>query len=89
MNSHTNGISSFRGLSCGITLHSMHPLRPHLFKLSMAEPPPLLSYGDRKTLNIEVESMLKTRDLAINALKENPCVAQNQMKKMVKTPFIY
>ena len=26
--------------------------------------------------------MLKERDLAINALKENLCVAQNKMKKM-------
>ncbi|KAA0065939.1 putative polyprotein [Cucumis melo var. makuwa] len=44
-------------------------------------PPPLLSYGDRKTLNNEVESMLKARDIAINALKENLYVAQNRMKK--------
>ena len=27
--------------------------------------------------------MLKERDLAINALKENLCTAQNRMKKMV------
>ncbi|KAA0040486.1 Retrotransposable element Tf2 [Cucumis melo var. makuwa] len=45
-------------------------------------PPPLLSYGDRKTLNNEVESSLKARDLAINALKQNLFVAQNRMKKM-------
>ena len=45
-------------------------------------PPPLLSYGERKTPNNEEESLLKARDLAINTLKENLCVAQNRMKKI-------
>ncbi|KAL0546148.1 hypothetical protein IC582_016054 [Cucumis melo] len=45
-------------------------------------PPPLLSYGEYKTSNNEVELLLKERDLAINALKENLHVAQNRMKKM-------
>ncbi|KAA0038135.1 putative retroelement pol polyprotein [Cucumis melo var. makuwa] len=45
-------------------------------------PPPLLPYGERKMPNNKVESLLKARDLAINALKENLYVAQNRMKKM-------
>ncbi|KAA0056274.1 transposon Tf2-1 polyprotein isoform X1 [Cucumis melo var. makuwa] len=45
-------------------------------------PPPLLSYGERKTTNNEVESLSEAKDLAISALKENLQVAQNQMKKM-------
>ncbi|TYK17994.1 Transposon Ty3-G Gag-Pol polyprotein [Cucumis melo var. makuwa] len=45
-------------------------------------PPPLLSYKDRKTPNNEVESLLKARNLAINALKEKLFVAQNRMTKM-------
>ena len=49
------------------------------------QPPPLLSYGNKKTLNDEVESMLKERDLALNALKENLSIAQNGMKKMADT----
>ncbi|TYK05580.1 Retrotransposable element Tf2 [Cucumis melo var. makuwa] len=44
-------------------------------------PPPLLSYGDKKTTNNEVELMLKERDSALNALKENLTLAQNRMKK--------
>ncbi|KAL0540054.1 hypothetical protein IC582_024282 [Cucumis melo] len=44
-------------------------------------PPPLISYGDKKTPNDEVETMLKERDLAISALKENLTIAQNIMKK--------
>ncbi|KAA0057186.1 Transposon Ty3-G Gag-Pol polyprotein [Cucumis melo var. makuwa] len=44
-------------------------------------PPPLISYGDKKTPNDEVETMLKERDLAISALKENLTIAQNRMKK--------
>ncbi|KAL0560863.1 hypothetical protein IC582_001277 [Cucumis melo] len=46
-------------------------------------PPPLISYGDKKTPNDEVETMLKERDLAISALKENLTIAQNRMKKFV------
>ena len=38
-------------------------------------PPPLLSYGYKKTPNNEVDTLLKERDLAINALKEHLCVA--------------
>ena len=45
-------------------------------------PPPLLSYGDQKTPNNEVETILKERDMAISALKENLCLAHNRMKKM-------
>ena len=45
-------------------------------------PPPLLSYGNHKTPHNEVELMLKERDLALIALKENLNVAQNRMKKM-------
>ena len=45
-------------------------------------PPPLLSYGWKKSPNNDVEVMLKERDLAINALKRNLCIAQNRMKKM-------
>lgn len=37
--------------------------------------PPLLSYGHKKTPNNEVDTMLKQRDLVINALKEKMCVA--------------
>ncbi|TYK15071.1 Ty3/gypsy retrotransposon protein [Cucumis melo var. makuwa] len=44
-------------------------------------PPPLISYGDKKTPNDEVEALLKERDLAISALKENLTIAQNRMKK--------
>ncbi|KAA0038326.1 Exosome complex component CSL4 [Cucumis melo var. makuwa] len=44
--------------------------------------PPLISYGDRKTPNNEVESLLKERGLALKALKKNLCVAQNRRKKM-------
>lgn len=47
-------------------------------------PPPLLSHGDKKKAhNDEVELMLKERDLAINALKENLYEAQNTMKMAV------
>ena len=49
------------------------------------QPPPLISYGSKKTLNDEVEAMLKERDLALNALKENLSIAQNRMKKMADT----
>ena len=45
------------------------------------DPPPLFSYGMKKSLKNEVEAMLKERDLAINALKENLCAAQNRLKK--------
>ena len=45
-------------------------------------PPPLLSYGWKQSPNNDVEVMLKERDLALNALKENLCIAQNRMKKM-------
>ena len=44
--------------------------------------PPSLFYRHKKATNNEVESLLKEIDLAINALKENLCVAYNQMKKM-------
>ncbi|KAL4018114.1 hypothetical protein IC575_021704 [Cucumis melo] len=44
-------------------------------------PPPLLSYGDKKTTNNEVEVLLKERDSALSALKENLTLAQNRMKK--------
>ena len=44
-------------------------------------PPPLISYGDRKTANNSAEELLKERDLVISALKENLVVAQNRMKK--------
>ncbi|TYK03741.1 ty3-gypsy retrotransposon protein [Cucumis melo var. makuwa] len=44
-------------------------------------PPPLISYGEKKTPNNEVEILLKERDLAISALKENLTIAQNRMKK--------
>ena len=43
--------------------------------------PPLLSYGMNKSPNNELAAMLKKRDLAINALNENLCAAQNRMKK--------
>ena len=49
------------------------------------QPPPLISYGNRKTPNNEVELILKERDLALNALKENLTGAQNRMKKMADT----
>ncbi|KAL4018588.1 hypothetical protein IC575_022188 [Cucumis melo] len=45
-------------------------------------PPPLLSYGHQQTPNNELETMLKERDLALNAIKENLCTAQNGRKKM-------
>ena len=45
-------------------------------------PPPLLSYGWKQSPNNDVEVMLKERDLALNALEENLCIAQNRMKKM-------
>ena len=47
--------------------------------------PPLLSYGHKQTPNNEVEIMLKERDLALNALKENLCLAHNRMKKLADT----
>ena len=45
-------------------------------------PPPLLSYGHKKTPNNEVEALLKERDLALSALKEHLYTNQNIMKKM-------
>ncbi|KAL4019190.1 hypothetical protein IC575_022834 [Cucumis melo] len=46
-------------------------------------PPPLLSYEDKKTTNNEVEILLKERDSALSALKENLTLAQNRMKKFL------
>ncbi|KAA0062471.1 Transposon Ty3-G Gag-Pol polyprotein [Cucumis melo var. makuwa] len=48
-------------------------------------PPPLISYREKKTPNNEVEVLLKERDLAISALKENLTIAQNRMKKLADT----
>lgn len=63
------------------TIHASTKTTP--FQLVFGRPPPpLISYGDRKSSNNEVELMLKERDLAINALKENLSVAQNRMMKM-------
>lgn len=45
-------------------------------------PPPCYLYGHQKTPNSKVEFMLKERGLAINALKENSCIAQNRMEKI-------
>ena len=44
-------------------------------------PPPIISYGERKTVNNSADKLLMERDLIINALKENLVVAQNRMKK--------
>ena len=45
-------------------------------------PPPLLSYGHKKTANNEVETLLQERDLALSALKEHLYTVHNIMKKM-------
>ena len=66
------------------TFHSS--IRSNPFKIVYGrQPPPILSYGTRKTQNDEVEIMLKERDLALNALKENLHLAQNRMKKWADT----
>lgn len=44
-------------------------------------PPPLVSYGDRKTTNDTLEHPLIDRDKALVALKEHLALAQNRMKK--------
>ncbi|TYK14722.1 Transposon Ty3-G Gag-Pol polyprotein [Cucumis melo var. makuwa] len=77
----TDGQTERAELWCNTTFHASTKTTPFEAVYGRT-PPPLLSYGDRKTLNNEVESMLKERDLAINALKENLCLAQNWMKKL-------
>lgn len=54
----------------------------HFQTVSGRPPPPILSYSMKKSPNNEVEKMLKERDLALNALKENLYSTQNRMKKM-------
>lgn len=65
------------------TFHASAKTTPFQTVYGRPQPHPLLSYGHQKTPNNEVESMLKEKDLAINALKENLCLAQNKMKKMI------
>ena len=81
MNSLRCGINSFLGQNYGITRPFMLPQDPIPSRLYMADNPPI-SYGNNKTPHNEVEQMLKERDLALNALKENLNIARNQMKKM-------
>lgn len=45
-------------------------------------PPPLVSYGDRKTTNDTLEQHNIDRDKALVALKEHLALAQNRMKKV-------
>ncbi|TYK16028.1 uncharacterized protein E5676_scaffold32G00230 [Cucumis melo var. makuwa] len=76
----TDGQTERAELWYNTTFHSSTRTTP--FQAVYGRPlPPLISYGDKKTPNDEVETMLKERDLAISALKENLTIAQNRMKK--------
>lgn len=46
-------------------------------------PPPILSYGEKKTSNNSVDQLLQERDQTFNAFKENLAIALNRMKKQV------
>lgn len=76
------GINASHGQNYGITPIStlQQGQTPHRVVYGRP-PPPLISFGDRKTPNNSAEQLLQERDLIINTLKENLVIAKNRMKK--------